>query len=234
MYVTLEPCSYYGKTPPCVEAIIESGIKEVYVACLDPNPKVSGKGVQMLKESGIKVTTGILEEECRKQNEIYFHFLKNKTPFVTMKYAMTIDGKIASSKGESRWITGEEARRRVHQERNRHSGIMVGIGTVLCDDPMLTCRKVEGKDPIRIICDTQLRTPLDSRIVKSAKDIRTLIATASLDENRQKAYKQAGCEIIRVPLSMGHLNLNVLMKKLGDMKIDSILLEGGSSLNFLP
>ena len=232
MYVTLEPCCHYGKTPPCTEAIIESGITKVFVGCLDPNPVVSGKGVEILKNAGIEVHTAIFEAECMEQNSIFMHYIKTKQPFVTMKYAMTLDGKIATASGESKWITDELARENVHKDRNRHTGIMVGVGTVIMDDPMLTSRISNGRNPVRIICDTNLRTPLNKKVVTSAKEVRTIIGTACQDSNKHLPYLEAGCEIVTVSTKGSHLDLQELMTKLGAMKIDSILLEGGSTLNF--
>lgn len=233
LYVTLEPCCHYGKTPPCVDAIIASRVKEVVVGCLDPNPKVSGRGVERLAKEGIKVAVGVLEDECRRQNEVFFHYIQTQTPFVVMKYAMTTDGKIATKTGESRWVTGAMAREKVHSDRHRYMGIMVGIGTVLADDPLLNCRMDGGKDPVRIVCDTNLRTPAGSRIVETAKDIRTIIATAvSEDCNASKPLLDAGCKIVSVPKKGNHIDLKFLMQFLGSNGIDSILLEGGSSMNF--
>ena len=160
MYVTLEPCCHYGKTPPCTEAIIEHNISKVVIGTLDPNAKVSGKGVEYLIQSGIEVVVGTLEEQCKEINKVFFHFVTTQKPFVVMKYAMTMDGKIATAAGESKWITGDLARRRVHHDRNRYSAIMVGVGTVLSDNPLLTCRVMYGINPIRIVCDSNLITPL--------------------------------------------------------------------------
>ena len=140
LYVTLEPCCHWGRTPPCTDAVIEHKIGRVFVGCLDPNPLVAGKGAQILRDAGIEVETGVCEDECRRVNEVFFHYITHKTPFVTLKYAMTLDGKIAAHTGDSRWVTGETARRHVHETRNRLPAIMVGIGTVLEDDPLLTCR----------------------------------------------------------------------------------------------
>ena len=232
LYVTLEPCCHYGKTPPCVDAIIASRIKEVVVGCLDPNPKVAGKGVEALAREGVKVTTGVLEGECRRQNEVFFHYIRTQTPFVVMKYAMTADGKIATSSGASRWVTGAMAREKVHSDRHRYMGIMVGSGTVLADDPFLTCRMDGGKNPVRIICDTSLRTPADSNIARTAKDIRTIIATACDDRDAVAPLLDAGCEIVLVPKKGDHIDLRSLMQDLGSAGIDSILLEGGSTVNF--
>ncbi len=232
MYVTLEPCCHYGKTPPCTEAIIESGIKKVIVATLDPNSLVSGKGVEILKNAGIEVVVGVMEEEAKRQNEVFFHYIKYKKPFVTMKYAMTIDGKIASRTGDSKWISSEKSREGVHRDRNKYSAIMVGIGTVISDNPMLNCRIEKGRNPIRIICDTKLITPLDSKIVKSSKEIRTIIATNNNRIEEHINYIENGCEILYIPKKENHIDLNFLMNKLGNMGIDSIYLEGGGSINF--
>ena len=231
LYVTLEPCCHYGKTPPCTKAIMKSGIKKVVVGALDANPLVAGKGVEQLRKKGIEVVTSVLEDECKKLNEVFFHFIEHKTPFVIMKYAMTLDGKIATSSGEARWITGEMARAKVHQDRNRLMGIMVGIGTVLADDPRLTCRLQEGRQPIRIICDTYLQIPLTSKIVETAKEIPTIIATCKKDELKHQDLLTKGCEILVVPSKEGHVDLKILMKLLGERGIDSILLEGGGTLN---
>ena len=232
MYVTLEPCCHHGKTPPCTDAIIESNIKKVVIGSVDPNALVSGQGITKLKKNGIEVTTGILKDECDKKNEVFFHYIKTKTPCVIMKYAMTMDGKIATTTGKSKWITGEAARYRVHEDRHRYTAIMVGIGTVDADDPLLNCRIESGKDPIRIICDTNLRLSLDSQIVNTANEILTIIATACSDEAKLKPYIEKGLKIITVSKKDNHIDLNELMAKLGEEKIDSILLEGGGSLNW--
>lgn len=232
LYVTLEPCCHYGKTPPCTEAIIESGISKVVVGYKDPNPLVSGKGIEILRQNGIEVIEGILEKECGELNEVFFYYVRTKTPYVVMKYAMTMDGKTATYNGKSKWVTGEAARRKVHQDRHRYTAIMVGVETVIADDPLLTCRNANGKNPIRIICDTNLRTPLVSQIVKTANNVTTIIATACTDEKRKQAYINANCKIIEISKDKNHINLKELMIKLGQEKIDSILLEGGGSLNW--
>lgn len=232
IYVNLEPCCHYGKTPPCTEAIIKSGIKRVVIGTLDPNPLVAGKGSEILKNNGIEVIDGILSDECKILNEVFFHFIKTRTPYVVMKYAMTIDGKIATVSGKSKWITGEMSRENVHNDRNKYSAIMVGVGTVLADNPLLTCRIKDGRNPIRIICDTNLKTPLNSQIVSTANYIPTIISTCNLDKEEQDLYRFKGCEVIVVSKKDGHVNLNELMVCLGKMNIDSILLEGGASLNW--
>lgn len=232
MYVTLEPCCHHGKQPPCTDAVIAHGIKRVFIGSADPNPLVAGKGTQILRDHGIEVTENVLRDECDTINEIFFHFITTGLPFVTMKYAMTLDGKIACYTGQSKWITGEAARAHVQKERLRHSAIMVGVGTVLADDPLLTCRLENGRDPVRIICDSSLRTPLDSNIVKTANNVPTIIATISDDSNRALQYESHGCRIIKTASNEGHIDLCELMKILGSEKIDSILLEGGGELNW--
>lgn len=232
IYVTLEPCCHYGKTPPCTEAIIENKISRVVIGSADPNPKVGGKGVKILREHGIEVTENVMRSECDAINSVFFHYITQVRPYVVMKYAMTLDGKIATYKGESKWITGERARENVHHTRNDLSAIMTGIGTVLADNPMLTCRISDGVNPIRIICDTRLKTPLNSNVVCTTDQAKTIIATCVTDEDKHKPYIDKGCEIVAVPELDGHLDLNELMNRLGEKKIDSILLEGGETLNW--
>lgn len=231
MYVTLEPCSHYGKTPPCVDAVIKSGITRVVVASLDPNPLVAGRSITKMKEAGISVEVGVLKKECDELNAVFFHYITRKTPYVVMKYAMTTDGKIATHTGASRWITGNFARRRVHEDRNLYTGIMVGVGTVLTDDPMLDCRIEGSKNPIRIICDTTLRTPINARIIETAKTIPTILLTAIADKKSHQQYIDVGCLVMTVPLKEDKLDLQVAMKILAENGIDSILLEGGATLN---
>lgn len=236
LYVTLEPCCHQGKTPPCTDIIIEKKIARVFVGSMDSNPLVAGKGVQILRDHGIYVETGILDAECRKLNEVFYHYIATKTPFMVMKYAMTLDGKIACATGDSKWVTGEIARTQVHRMRGRYRGIMVGIGTVLADDPMLNCRVEGGVDPVRIICDSNLHIPTESQIVKTASDIETIVACSqeALESERKqekiRRLKEAGIQIIGTEGAHG-VNLVELMKKLGGQNIDSILLEGGGTLN---
>ena len=236
LYVTLEPCCHQGKTPPCTDIIIEKKIARVFVGSMDSDPLVAGKGVQILRDHGIYVETGILDAECRKLNEVFYHYIATKTPFVVMKYAMTLDGKIACATGDSKWVTGEIARTQVHRMRGRYRGIMVGIGTVLADDPMLNCRVEGGVDPVRIICDSNLHIPTESQIVKTASDIETIVACSqeALESERKqekiRRLKEAGIQIIGTEGAHG-VNLVELMKKLGGQNIDSILLEGGGTLN---
>ena len=232
LYVTLEPCCHQGRQPPCTDAILETGIRRVVVGSRDPNPLVAGKGLDILRRHGVEVETGVLQEECDRLNPVFFHFIRTRRPYVVMKYAMTMDGKIATRTGASQWITGEAARRRVHQDRHRYTAIMAGVGTVLADDPLLNCRMEGGRDPIRIICDTRLRTPPDSRIVRTAGDIPTILATACGDGERRHLYEAAGCRVWVLPERDGHVDLSALMDRLGEENIDSVLLEGGGTLNW--
>lgn len=235
IYVTLEPCCHFGKTPPCVNAIIENKISRVVVGALDPNPLVAGKGIDILKNKGIEVITGVLEEDCKKINEVFMKYILTKKPFIIMKAAMTLDGKIASYSGNSKWITGDAARGEVHKLRNSVSGIMVGIGTVLSDNPELTCRMDSGigKDPIRIIVDSNLRIPLAAKVIDAKSDALTIVATTE-NANKEKIdiLRNKGVEVLIIKERNGRVDLQSLMEKLGELKIDSILLEGGSTLNF--
>ncbi len=261
MYVTLEPCCHHGKQPPCVDAIIEQGISRIYVGSDDPNELVAGKGIERLRNAGVEVVTHVQKEACDALNPVFFHYITKKTPYVVMKYAMTMDGKIATTSGDSRWITGECAREHTHRIRNWLSGIMVGIGTVLADNPLLNCRVPGGSSPVRIILDSHLRIPLDSQIVQTAGEYKTIVATVEnafdttgVEQKRQeddanvkqdvniKQLKQqkldresklqkAGIEVFHVPEKEGHVDLQTLMEMLGERQIDSILLEGGGTVN---
>ncbi|MCI8373034.1 MAG: bifunctional diaminohydroxyphosphoribosylaminopyrimidine deaminase/5-amino-6-(5-phosphoribosylamino)uracil reductase RibD [Lachnospiraceae bacterium] len=231
LYVTLEPCCHHGKQPPCTEAIIEHGIKRVYIGSSDPNPLVAGRGVQILQAHGIEVTEHVLEEACDRLNPVFFHYIRTQTPFTALKYAMTADGKTAARTGLSKWITSEKARQHVQCLRNRYTGIMVGIGTVLQDNPLLNCRMEHGRNPIRIICDSHLRIPLDSQIVKTAAEIPTFIAALeTADSQKARTLTQEGLTVLSLPEHNGHLSLPLLMQELGRRQIDGILLEGGGTL----
>lgn len=247
IYVTLEPCCHYGKTPPCTEVIIENKISRVVIGSRDPNPLVSGKGARILREAGITVEEDFLREECDQINKVFFHYITTKHPYVTVKYAMTADGKIATKTGASKWITGEAARNEVQKMRYKNMAIMAGIGTVLADDPLLNVR-VEGlKSPIRIICDSNLKIPLDSQIVKTADKHKTIIACAyneacpsQKDDHNQNNYQftqkrdllnQEGIQIINVPDENGKVDVTKLLEILGNQGIDSIFVEGGGILN---
>jgi diaminohydroxyphosphoribosylaminopyrimidine deaminase/5-amino-6-(5-phosphoribosylamino)uracil reductase len=232
MYVTLEPCCHHGKQPPCTEAILSAGIRRVVVGSADPNPQVSGGGIAQLRAAGVQVDTGVLQAECDRINYVFFHYITTKTPYVVMKYAMTMDGKIAAFTGHSQWVTGPVARERVHHDRHRYRGIMVGVGTVLADDPLLTCRIAGGRDPIRILCDSHLKTPLTAQLVQTACQTPTILATCVQDKQAHRPYLQAGCQILVTSDRDGHVDLPNLMAQLGGQGIDSILLEGGGTLNW--
>lgn len=237
LYVTLEPCCHYGKTPPCTEIIIEKKIAKVVIGSRDPNPKVAGKGARILREHGIEVVEDYMREACDALNPVFFHYITTKTPYVVLKFAMTLDGKIATRTGASKWITGEAARNHVHQLRGRYAGILAGIGTVLADDPMLNCRIDGAHQPLRIILDSHLRIPMGSRLVRSAKEYPLLIvcneSTRDREEGTSRIQKleEAGAKVWTLPEKNGHPDLNVLMQRLGEEKIDSVLIEGGGTVN---
>ena len=230
MYVTLEPCSHHGKQPPCTEAIVEAGIERVYIGSRDPNPLVSGKGVEYLKNHGVEVFEDVLRDECYSLNDIFFHYITTKMPYVIMKIAMTADGKTATRTGHSKWITNPMSRNNSHYTRKRVSAIMVGINTVIADDPMLNCRDENPKNPLRVICDNKLRIPIDCNVVKTALEIPTLVATVSNDEEKIKELNSFGVDVL--VLSGEKINLRELMSELGKRNIDSVLVEGGSTLHW--
>lgn len=235
MYVTLEPCSHYGKTPPCVHAIVEKGISKVVIGMKDPNPLVAGKGIQILQEHGIEVTSGILEKEIRKLNEIFIHYITTNRPFGILKTAMTLDGKIATTLGDSKWISNEKSRKFVHEIRHQVSAIMVGIGTLLADDPFLTTRleNREGVDPLRIIIDSSCKIPLEAKVLHLQSKAKTLIATTKKAKiEKIRALEKLGARVVITPLKEGRVDLDFLMDYLGKRGIDSVLIEGGASLNF--
>lgn len=247
MYVTLEPCDHFGKTPPCTDAVIKAGIRKVFIGMKDPNPLVSGKGIRRLRSASIKAEAGILENECRDINEAYIKYITTKTPFVTLKLAVTLDGKIAAATGESKWITGNEARKFAHRIRANVDAVMVGIGTILKDDPKLTTRLVKGKDPVRIVVDSALKIPITANVVNAGKG-GIIIATAkdrgqrpssalggsgevvSQKEKKVKVLKEKGVEVLPIPSRNGLVDLKVLMRELGKRGIMSLMIEGGSSL----
>ncbi len=235
MYVTLEPCSHFGKTPPCAEAIVKNGIHKVIIGMKDPNPIVAGRGIRILEENGIEVVCGILEDEVKKLNEIFIKYITKEIPFCILKTAMTLDGKISTATGDSKWITNEKSREYVHKLRHQVSAIMVGIGTVLTDNPRLTTRLKgdKSRNPIRVIVDTYCRIPLEVEVLKTDFDTKTIIATTEkADDTKLKVIRNKGVDIIITPLKNGRVDLDYLMKKLGERKIDSVLLEGGSTLNY--
>ncbi|MBR0366443.1 MAG: bifunctional diaminohydroxyphosphoribosylaminopyrimidine deaminase/5-amino-6-(5-phosphoribosylamino)uracil reductase RibD [Clostridia bacterium] len=229
IYVTLEPCCHHGKQPPCTDALIEVGIRNVYVGSLDPNPLVAGKGTEKLRENGINVIENVLRAECDALNEIFFCYITEGRPYVILKTAMTIDGRTATRTGDSKWITNELSRAHVHKTRKRVAAIMAGINTVIKDDPMLNCRAQEPSDPVRVICDSRLNIPLDSRIMKTAREIPTIIATTSRDEEKINRIKAAGADVIIT--SGERVDLHALMTELAERGLDSVLVEGGATLH---
>lgn len=232
LYVTLEPCCHHGRQPPCTDAILQAKIARVVVGSGDPNPLVAGKGLDLLRSHGVQVTEGVLDRECRALNHVFFHFIQTGRPYVVLKYAMTLDGKLAAYTGASQWITGEQARRHVHTQRSRYRAILVGVGTVLADDPQLTCRLAGGRDPLRVVCDTNLRTPLTANVVRTARQTPTCLATCVSQESRLAPYREAGCQVLSLPQSNGQVSLPALLKALGSQGADSVLAEGGSALHW--
>ena len=229
-YVTLEPCSHFGKTGPCCRALFAAGIKKVVVACGDPNPKVAGKGLRYLEDMGVEVITGVCEKEALRLNERFFTWITKRRPFITLKYAMTLDGKIATSTGDSKWITGEEARTYAHRLRKQHDAVLVGIGTVLADDPEMTTRMVQGKNPIRIVLDAKLQTNIMNAVLNPAAP--TIIVTSlEADEDKAALFSVLpNVEILRLPFENGRVDIKLLIEELAAREITSLLVEGGSSV----
>ncbi|MDX2494493.1 MAG: bifunctional diaminohydroxyphosphoribosylaminopyrimidine deaminase/5-amino-6-(5-phosphoribosylamino)uracil reductase RibD [Desulfuromusa sp.] len=232
IYVTLEPCSHYGKTPPCADALINAGIRAVYVGVVDPNPQVAGRGVEKLQQAGIKVESGILELECRRLIAPFSHYISTGRPFTVYKVAITLDGNTATATGDSRWVSGEKSRLRVHQLRDRVEAIMVGVDTVLNDDPLLNTRLPEGggRDPLRVVVDSQLRIKADCRMLKQKSAAKTLVATVSSDQEKISLLKDVGAEVVIFPAASGRVSLPALWQELGRRNVQKLLLEGGATL----
>ncbi|HEX3032920.1 MAG TPA: bifunctional diaminohydroxyphosphoribosylaminopyrimidine deaminase/5-amino-6-(5-phosphoribosylamino)uracil reductase RibD [Bacillota bacterium] len=235
IYVTLEPCSHHGRTPPCADAIIKAGITKVVAAMTDPNPMVAGRGLKKLEQAGIEVVCGVLEKEARRLNEVFLKYIVTRRPFVLMKAAMTLDGKIATHNGDSRWVTGESARTYVHQLRDEYDAILVGIGTVLSDNPALTTRLVDrsGHDPVRIIVDSEGRLPLEAQVLTVKSDSPTVVAvTSRAQAEKLQLLEAAGAKILIVNQRPdGRVDLAHLMELLGQRNISSVLIEGGAQIN---
>ena len=231
LYTNLEPCAHYGKTPPCAPQVIEAGIKHVVIGMKDPNPLVSGKGVEILKRAGLDVQVGILEKECRRFNEAYCKYILGKEPFVILKAAATLDGKIATRNGDSKWISGEASRRFVHKLRDQVDGVLIGIGTVLRDDPMLTARIRGGRDPYRIILDSQLRIPEEAKVIGTSPS-KAIIATSALaPKEKIEKLEKRGAQILIFDSKEGRIHLKSCLSKLGEFGMMSLLIEGGSQVN---
>jgi diaminohydroxyphosphoribosylaminopyrimidine deaminase/5-amino-6-(5-phosphoribosylamino)uracil reductase len=230
VYVTLEPCSHFGKTPPCSNLLIESKVDRVVVATQDPNPLVSGKGIEKLRNAGITVEVGVLKHEADVLYEEFFHFISTKTPFVTLKTAVTLDGKTASYTGSSKWITGEAAREDVHRLRHSNDAILVGVNTVIEDDPSLTTRlKTGGVNPIRIVLDHHLRTPLHSKLINDKESETWIVVSSSVTEEQKTPYLHKGVQVIQ--MNDEKIDIQELLRKLGELSITSLLVEGGSEVN---
>ncbi len=232
LYVTLEPCCHHGKTPPCTDLIIGRNIKRVVIGSTDSNPLVSCQGVKYMQEAGIEVKTGVLEDECRDLNEVFFHFMETGLPFVTVKYAQTIDGRIATSTGQSQWISSPDSLKFAHRLRAEHDAILVGIGTVLKDNPALTVRHVRGRNPLRVIMDSNLAIAADANVVQNLSQIPTLIATTkSAADPALQSLARAGVEILRIPPDgNNHASLKELLPLLAGRNITSLLIEGGAQI----
>ncbi|MDR7001834.1 bifunctional diaminohydroxyphosphoribosylaminopyrimidine deaminase/5-amino-6-(5-phosphoribosylamino)uracil reductase RibD [Neobacillus niacini] len=230
MYVTLEPCSHYGKTPPCSDLVIRTGIKKVFVATTDPNPQVAGKGIERIRKAGIEVEVGLLQEEARELNKVFFYNISTGLPYVTLKSAISLDGKTATVTGASKWITGEEARQDVHELRHQHDAILVGVNTVIKDNPSLTTRLPSGgKNPIRIILDTGLRTPVDANVVTDGLAPTWIITGSGTDSKRERVYQDLGVKLIKLP--EGQINIREMLKVIGEMGITSLFVEGGAEVH---
>ncbi|MEE9936296.1 MAG: bifunctional diaminohydroxyphosphoribosylaminopyrimidine deaminase/5-amino-6-(5-phosphoribosylamino)uracil reductase RibD [Deltaproteobacteria bacterium] len=232
LYVTLEPCCHHGKTPPCTDKIIAHRITRVVIGATDSNPLVSCRGISCLQEAGIAVTTGVLEKESRDLNEVFFHFMEKGRPFVTVKYAQSLDGRIATATGQSQWISSPASLKFAHQLRARHDAILVGSKTVLADNPTLTVRHVRGRNPVRIILDSKLVTPRDANVMQNLSEAPTLIVTTrDSADPRFQALSSAGATMITVDADTdGRINLNSLFQLLARQKISSVLIEGGAKV----
>lgn len=229
IYVTLEPCSHHGRTGPCALAIVEAGIKKVVIATLDPNPLVSGRGVKILEDAGIEVEIGVLEKESRQMNEVFNKFIVQKLPFVTLKSGITLDGKIASHTNNSKWITSAESRLDVHKLRNENQAILVGVNTVIHDDPELTTRIPNGRNPIRVIMDSTLKIPLESKVLNDKQAETWVFTTESCDTGKMKQVEELGAKVFMAGTSQ--VDPSIVLKVLGEHLVSSLLIEGGGTIN---
>lgn len=230
IYVTLEPCSHYGRTGPCAVAIVEAGIKKVVIATLDPNPVVSGNGVKILKDAGIEVVVGIGMEKSQQMNEVFNKFIVQKKPFVTLKAGITLDGKIATHSSDSKWITSPEAREDVHQLRNQNMAILVGVNTVIKDDPELTARIPNGRNPIRVIMDSTLKIPIESKVITDKKTETWIFTSKSYDNEKKKTLESMGIYLFHTSRET-QVDPNEVLSILGEKLVSSLLIEGGGGVN---
>jgi diaminohydroxyphosphoribosylaminopyrimidine deaminase/5-amino-6-(5-phosphoribosylamino)uracil reductase len=233
LYVTLEPCCHTGKQPPCTEAILEAGIRRVFVGSADPNPLVAGKGIQQLRDAGVTVVTDVMRQECDACNPFFLHYMKTGLPYVIGKYAMSADGKIACCTGHSQWITDATARAHVQQTRKRVAAILIGIRTLLADDPSLLCHLEEAPShPVRVICDSHLRIPEDCQVLRSIGQAPVWVMTCSADTAKIQRLTARGAKVFSVPQDdQGHTDLRAVLEILGKQQIDSVLLEGGAQMH---
>ena len=230
IYVTLEPCSHFGKTPPCAEKIKKMKIKKCVIACLDPNPIVAGRGKKILEEAGIEVVVGVREKEAKELNKVFMKYITEKNPYLFLKCAITLDGKIATNERDSKWITNEKAREKVQFLRHEYMGIMVGINTLINDNPRLTARIENGVNPFRIVVDPHLCTPLESNFVNMADDNKSIIITSKENEKNDKIKELENKNVKIIYMEGFDFSVHEILKKIGELKIDSVLLEGGSYL----
>lgn len=229
LYINLEPCNHQGRTPPCTLSLIHAGIRRVVAGMVDPNPLVAGRGVRRLRRAGIEVDVGLLGDECRRLNEAFVKSITHRLPFVVLKLAASLDGKIATFTGDSRWITDEGARLYVHRLRNQVDAVLVGIGTVLADDPQLTCRVPGGRNPLRIVLDRRLRIPLSARVLREAEPGKTIVVTGPrAPRGKIRLVEGLGARVWELPVTQGGIALAALLKKLGRMGLLSVMIEGGA------
>jgi diaminohydroxyphosphoribosylaminopyrimidine deaminase/5-amino-6-(5-phosphoribosylamino)uracil reductase len=229
IYVTLEPCSHHGRTGPCAEAIVQAGIAKVVIAALDPNPLVAGRGIKILQDAGIEVIQGVLAEEATKMNEVFNKYIVTKTPFVMLKSAMTMDGKIATREASSKWITSEAAREDVHRLRHEYAAILVGVGTIIHDDSQLTTRLPNGRNPLRVVVDSTLRIPEEARVITDGEAPTWIFTGHSPDEEKQARLEQLGIKVFRT--STQQVNLKEVLETLGAHEYSSLMIEGGGHVN---
>jgi len=229
VYINLEPCSHHGKTPPCVDRLVREQPARVVIGTVDPNPLVSGRGIATLKRHGIETRVGVLEDQCREINEVFFKYIRTRLPFVTLKFAQSIDGKIATATGHSRWISSEPSRVFAHRLRSFHEAILVGSGTVVKDDPELTCRLVRGRDPLRVVVDSKLKIPLNARVLQEQEKAKTLVFTAAgHDRKKMDALSDRGIEV--KVAGTRQVDLAAVLQELGKRQVSSLLVEGGAGV----
>lgn len=231
LYINLEPCTHFGRTPPCAPRVVEARVRRVVIGMMDPNPRVKGRGIQSLSQAGIDVQVGILEKECQRTNEAFCKYIIKKEPFVILKVASTLDGKTATQKGDSKWITGEVSRRFVHRLRDQSDGVLVGIGTILRDDPLLTARIKGGHDPYRVVLDSRLRIPERARVLEGSPSKAIIATTEEGSNEKMERLERKGVQILVLNSKEGRIDLKTCLQSLGAIGIMTLLVEGGSEIN---